>query len=136
MQDNTIADELLRLNQRLLQSIAERDWSTYQELSDPSLTAFEPESAGHLVKGLDFHAFYFQLGGGRSAQNTTMCAPCVRLLGEKGDVAIVAYVRLTQHADPTGTPITVAMEETRVWERQSGKWRHVHFHRAGSERNG
>src|SRR5437868_12241800 len=107
MQDNTIADELLRLNQRLLQSIAERDWSTYQELCDPSLTAFEPESAGQLVEGLDFHAFYFKLGGGRSAHNTTMCAPRVRLLGDKGSVALVVYVRLTQRVDPSGEAITI-----------------------------
>ncbi len=123
-------DELLRLNQRLLESIAERDWATYQELCDPSLTAFEPESMGQLVEGLDFHAFYFKLGGGRSSHNTTMCSPRVRLLGEKNDVAIVAYVRLTQRLDNDGTPCTVAVEETRVWHKQAGRWRHVHFHRS------
>src|SRR5437868_7669547 len=130
MQDNTIADELLRLNQRLLQSIAERDWSKYQELCDPSLTAFEPESAGQLVEGLDFHAFYFKLGGGRAAHNTTMCAPRVRLLGDKADVALITYVRLTQALDSTGAPFTAAVEETRVWQKQADDWRHVHFHRS------
>ncbi len=38
--------ELLQLNQRLLDSIAHADWATYQELCDPSLTAFEPEALG------------------------------------------------------------------------------------------
>ncbi len=123
-------DELLRLNQRLLQAIGERDWAVYQELCDPALTAFEPESAWQLVEGLDFHAFYFKLGGGRNPNNTTMCNPRVRLLGEDGDVALVTYVRLTQRVDPGSESVTAAMEETRVWERQKGKWWHVHFHRS------
>ena len=50
-------EELLRLNQRLLESIATADWAAYEELCDPSLTAFEPEALGQLVEGLDFHRF-------------------------------------------------------------------------------
>ena len=42
-----VVEELLRLNQRLLESIAAGDWAVYEELCDPSLTAFEPEAAGH-----------------------------------------------------------------------------------------
>jgi calcium/calmodulin-dependent protein kinase (CaM kinase) II len=125
-------DEVLLVNQRLLRAIGERDWATYQELCDPGLTAFEPESMGQLVEGLDFHAFYFKLGGGRNPNNTTMCNPRVRLLGPNGDVAVVTYVRLTQRIDSGGDTVTVAMQETRVWERQNGKWRHVHFHRSPS----
>src|SRR5262249_14639139 len=104
MENSVSAIELLRLNQRLLDCIANRDWATYQELCDPSLTAFEPESAGQLVEGLDFHAFYFKLGGGRSAHNTTMCAPRVRFLGGKGDAALITYVRLSQTLDGQGAP--------------------------------
>lgn len=129
MNDPT-TDELLRLNQRLLESIAAGDWATYQELCDPTLTAFEPEAAGHLVAGLDFHEFYFKLAGFRSAHNTTMVAPHVRILGEKSDVAVVAYVRLNQRVDSAGAPSTAAFEETRVWQRRNGEWRHVHFHRS------
>jgi calcium/calmodulin-dependent protein kinase (CaM kinase) II len=29
-----------------------------------------------------------------------------------------------------GEPVTLGFEETRVWQRQSGKWKHVHFHRS------
>jgi calcium/calmodulin-dependent protein kinase (CaM kinase) II len=47
-----------------------------------------------------------------------------------GGVAIVCYVRLVQRLDDAGKPITVRSEETRVWQRQSGAWRHVHFHRS------
>jgi len=125
MADPTI-DELLRLNERLLQSIATADWATYQELCDPTLTAFEPEAVGHLVEGMEFHRFYFNLGGARNPHHTTMSSPHVRLMG---DVAVMAYVRLNQRVGADGAPLTVAFEETRVWQRQEGRWRHVHFQR-------
>ena len=119
--------ELLRLNQQLLESIVTGDWNTYQKLCDPTLTCFEPEARGHLVEGLPFHRFYFDLGAAAGQRNTTMASPHVRLMG---DTALVNYVRLTQRAGTDGAPVTVPMEETRVWQRQSGVWKHVHFHRS------
>ena len=62
---DAVTQELLQLNQRLLDSIARADWKTYEELCDPSLSAFEPESQGQLVEGLPFHRFYFNLGGAK-----------------------------------------------------------------------
>jgi ketosteroid isomerase-like protein len=119
--------ELLQLNQRLLDSIAAGDWNTYQSLCDPSLTAIEPEApGGQIVEGLDFHRFYFDLGGIRGRHQTTMCSPGVRLMG---DAAVVAYVRLIQRVGTDGQPVTVASAETRVWQRIDGSWKHVHFHR-------
>src|SRR5262245_51250317 len=118
--------ELLALTQRLLDSISGGDWATYAELCDPSLTAFEPEAPGQLVCGLDFHRFYFDLGGIRGPHRTTMCSPHVRVMG---DVAVVSYARLIQRVGEGGAPATVASNETRVWQRQAGRWRHVHFHR-------
>ena len=117
---------LLQLTQQLLSAIASRDWATYQQLTDPSLTCFEPEACGHLVRGLPFHQFYFQLSGGSRPGNTTLVEPHVRLIG---DVAVVSYVRLIQAAGDDG-PRTTAYEETRVWHRQQGIWKHVHFHRS------
>ncbi len=119
--------ELLELNQRLLDSITLGDWATYQELCDPSLTALEPESLGHLVEGMDFHRYYFDLGGIRGRHQTTMCSPRVRLLG---DVAVLSYMRLVQRIGPDGNALTVGNAETRVWQRRDGRWRHVHFHRS------
>lgn len=124
---DAVTQELLHLNQRLLDSIAKADWTSYEELCDPSLTAFEPESQGQLVEGLPFHRFYFNLGGAKGEHNTTMCSPHVRVMG---DVAVVAYVRLNQRLDVQGAPVESAAEETRVWQRQGGRWRHVHFHRS------
>jgi Calcium/calmodulin dependent protein kinase II association domain len=124
---DAVTQELLGLNQRLLDSIARADWKTYEELCDPSLSAFEPESRGQLVEGMPFHRFYFNLGGVKGEHNTTMASPHVRLMGE---VAVVAYVRLNQRVDGQGAPVVSAVEETRVWQRQGGRWRHVHFHRS------
>ena len=53
-----IEDELLLLSERLLQAIDSKDWETYTQLCDVSLTAYEPEALGQLVEGLPFHYFY------------------------------------------------------------------------------
>ncbi|MSQ95140.1 MAG: DUF4440 domain-containing protein [Gemmataceae bacterium] len=125
MADN-VNSELLALNQRLLDSIARADWKTYQEFCDPTMTCFEPEAIGQLVEGLEFHHFYFHLGGATAPFHTTMASPHVRVMG---DVAVVCYVRLNQSVSG-GMPSTSAVGETRVWQKQDGVWKHVHFHRS------
>src|SRR5260370_19265237 len=107
------ADEVLALNLRLLDSILQGDWSTYMELCDESLTAFEPESVGQLVEGLPFHKFYFDLEPAKGSRQATMCSPHVRVMGE---VAGLSYVRLTQKVDATGSPVTIALSETPIWQ--------------------
>ena len=128
--ESSTVSEILELNRRLLESIVSGDWSTYQEICDPTLTAFEPETRGQLIEGMPFHNFYFQLGGSTGPHNISICAPHVRLLG--ANVAILSYVRLVQRLGDDGKPATSHCEETRVWERQNGTWRHVHFHRSVS----
>ena len=128
---DAVKRELLQLNQKLLDSIAEGDWTMYTELCDASLSAFEPEALGHLVEGLEFHQFYFKLSGGHVKPVNSMIDPHVRLIG---DAAILAYYRLTQGVDGQGQPFTRGTEETRVWQRKDGKWKHVHFHRSPSQR--
>ena len=124
--------EILALNQRLLDAIAQGDWGTYAALCDPALTAFEPEAVGHLVEGMEFHRFYFNLAGGHVKPRNTMCDVHIRVMG---DVAVVAYFRLTQFVDDSGNPGTRGTEETRVWQRQNGDWKHVHFHRSPSQKH-
>ena len=126
--DASLTAELLKLNQRLLDSIMAGDWQVYSALCDPTISAFEAEARGHLVEGMPFHHFYFQLGKPQVAPQATMCNPHVRLLGDHA--AVISYVRLTQKLDNAGAPVTSACEETRVWQRQAQGWRHVHFHRS------
>jgi calcium/calmodulin-dependent protein kinase (CaM kinase) II len=128
MIDSPIAAEVLTLNQKLLDSISAGDWQTYESLCSPDLTCFEPETRGHLVEGMAFHKFYFELGPSTGARNVTMATPHVRLLGD--DAAIVAYTRLVQRLDANGSPVTVRVEETRVWQRIERSWIMVHIHRS------
>ncbi len=126
------AQELLALNQKLLVAIVGGDWKGYAELCDSTLTCFEPEARGHVVEGMPFHKFYFDLGAGspKPAVGTqvTMASPHVRLMGS--DAAVLSYIRLNQKLNSAGEPMTVAVEETRVWQRIGGAWKHVHFHRS------
>jgi calcium/calmodulin-dependent protein kinase (CaM kinase) II len=128
MIDNPIATEILNLNQKLLDSIAAGDWPTYESLCSPDLTCFEPETLGHLVEGMAFHKFYFDLGPDAGSRNVTMATPHVRLLGD--DAAIVAYTRLVQRLDASSSPVTSRVEETRVWQRIDRSWMLVHIHRS------
>ena len=120
--------ELLAANQRLLESILAGDWQTYEELCDPSLSAFEPEGRGQLIEGMPFHRFYFDLGGAKGPKLVTMASPHVRMLGD--DAAVISYVRLVQTLDGNGSPVTLTTEETRIWQRKDARWKHVHFHRS------
>jgi ketosteroid isomerase-like protein len=122
-----VEKELVELNRKLLESIAKADWTTYAKLCDPTLTCFEPEALGNLVDGMAFHEFYFKLGAAREPFNTELASPHVRIMG---DVAVVCYVRLNQRSAADGSTTVRAVEETRVWQKQSGQWKHVHFHRS------
>jgi calcium/calmodulin-dependent protein kinase (CaM kinase) II len=122
-----VRQELLDLNQKLLDSITKADWKAYQSLCDASLTCFEPEAQGQLIQGLAFHEYYFKLGAVKGEHCTTMASPHVRILGV---TAILSYVRVNQRLQADGTPVTRLVEETRIWQRISGKWKHVHFHRS------
>jgi calcium/calmodulin-dependent protein kinase (CaM kinase) II len=77
---------------------------------------------------MPFHKFYFDLGPGAGSRNVTMATPHVRLLGD--GAAIVAYTRLVQRLDASGSPVTARVEETRVWQRVERSWKLVHIHRS------
>ena len=124
----TTEQELMELTLRLLESVADNDWDTYDDLCDSNLTSFEPEARGHLIDGMEFHRFYFDHGGHMGDHRSSIVDPRVRMLNS--DAALVTYVRLIQQIDSAGQPFTTAYEESRLWEKQSGKWQHVHFHRS------
>ena len=128
----TPAEEVLALTRRLLDAVAAADWKTYKDLVADDITCFEPEAKGQLVEGLPFHEYYFKLPASPSPTprhvNTTIASPTVKLLSP--DVALVAYVRLTQALDDAGRPVTRTSEETRIWQKRGDQWRHVHFHRS------
>ncbi len=121
--------EIIERTRRLVEAITQCDWATYAEICADDLTAIEPEAEGYLVQGMAFHKHYFDMADGSPYANvtTTIASPHVRLMG---DVAVIAYVRLTQRVGPDGNSHTSTTQETRVWQRQNDSWRHVHFHRS------
>jgi ketosteroid isomerase-like protein len=121
--------ELLTLNQKLLDSIFAGDWKVYAALCADDVTCFEPEGQGHLIHGLAFHKFYFDLPAGAAhvKPQVTMASPVVRMLGD--EAALVMYTRLVQVNTPNG-PATKRTEETRVWQKIAGSWKLAHLHRS------
>lgn len=119
--------ELLELSRKLLTAIDAGDWAGYAALCDESITCFEPEALGHLVAGLPFHKYYFDLPAGKSPKQSTIAAPHVRVMG---NAAVVTYTRVVQKLDGQGSPVSVGVMETRVWQKSAGDWKHVHFHRS------
>jgi calcium/calmodulin-dependent protein kinase (CaM kinase) II len=122
--------EIIALTRDLIESITQSDWPTYARLCADDLTSFEPEANGHLVQGMGFHKHYFEMADQSpyAGVTTTLSSPHVRMLGD--DVAVIAYVRLTQRASVDGKTQTTSTQESRVWQRIDGQWRHVHFHRS------
>jgi len=129
---NDLSQQLLELNQKLLVSIVSGDWKTYESLCDPSISCFEPEARGQLAVGMAFHKYFFDLPGTpqKPAKNVIMSQPHVRLLGDSA--AVLSYVRLTQSLDESGVAHIGRVEETRVWQKINGQWKHVHFHRSAN----
>lgn len=123
---STPEQELLAVSQQLLQHIDAGDWSAYAALCDERITCFEPEAEGHLVVGLPFHKFYFDLPASGQKRLSSISSPHIEV---HGDMGLVCYVRLVQKATPEG-PVTVASNETRVWRRDGQSWKHIHFHRS------
>jgi ketosteroid isomerase-like protein len=123
----TPEESLLEASRKLLKSIDAGDWKAYSALCDDSLTCFEPEAEGHLVTGMPFHKFYFDLPPSKSPRLSSISSPDVRVIG---DVGIVCYVRLVQKLDASGAPITATVSETRIWRKEGEKWKHIHFHRS------
>jgi len=140
--------EIIKLTENIIEAINNGDLEQYTKLADPHMTAFEPESVGNLVAGMDFHKFYFENNSvsmtttgskfnnsASSGRNTTILNPHVHLLGE--DAAVIAFVRLTQYWDKnlSNAPATSQHEETRIWHRKDSKWQMVHVHRSTSSAN-
>ncbi len=121
-------DELLTLTRDLLLAIDTRDWAAYEQLCDSQLSAFEPEANGHLIVGLPYHKFYFDLPKSAARRQSSISSPHVRICD--GGTAVVSYTRLVQSLSSDGAVAESASSETRVWTKTAGGWKHVHFHRS------
>jgi len=87
--------EIIDLTKKLLDSIVRKDFKEYEEICAKDLTSFEPEGQGHLIKGLPFHKFYFDLESSSPYNGKQhIFSPVVRFIGETG--AVIAYNRVIQ----------------------------------------
>ncbi len=123
--------EILAINQAMLESVAKGDWATYAQVCSDDVSCFEAENEGHLVEGLPFHHFYFDLDADNSATRSpitvTMARPHLRWLND--NAVVISYTRLTQKIN-NRTPTTATCSETRVRQRLEHKWQQVHVHRS------
>ncbi len=123
--------DILAENQAMLESVVRGDWDTYAGFCAEDLSCFEAETNGVLAEGLPFHRYYFELpGDGQSAPapiNVSMARPHLRWLAE--NAVVLSYTRLTQKLN-NGVPVTASCTETRIWQRQEGRWKQVHVHRS------
>ncbi|XP_072232789.1 calcium/calmodulin-dependent protein kinase type II delta chain-like [Leuresthes tenuis] len=124
--------EIIKVTKQLIEAINNGDFEAYAKICDPGLTSFEPEALNQLVKGMNFHRFYFEnaLSKGKLPIHTILLNPHVHLIGD--EAAFIAYIRLTQYIDDNGKPRTMQSEETRIWHRRDSMWQNIHFHRSGS----
>ncbi len=110
---------------RLLHGIRDGDIEIYKELVSDKLTCFEPETQGHNVKGLDFHLFFMQNSKVSHPYHIELVDPVINVYG---DTAYAAYT-LIQNTYDQGEYTIKSVNETRIFNKQDGKWKLVHFHR-------
>lgn len=132
------AEHIIQLTTELNQSILDKNFEKYKELTSEELTCFEPEGEGHLIHGLKFHEFYYRKDMPKLDSNLTIMSPFVKFLGNN-TVAIIAYVKTLQILDTKSQQFkTIFCEETRVWnlDETKKKWIHVHVHRSPYHKSG
>jgi len=129
MDNGSETNSILDLTQKLLDSIAKKDWDTYVSLVEEKMTSIEPESANNFIEGTDFHKFYFKLPNGSVNKiKENIIQPTIKYYGE---VAIICYKRLTQvFTDDNKRSETKSCSETRIWRKVENTWKLVHSHRS------
>ncbi|XP_057711374.1 calcium/calmodulin-dependent protein kinase type II delta 1 chain-like [Corythoichthys intestinalis] len=123
--------EIIEATKKLLTAIAAGDLDAYKKMCHPSLTSFESESLGVLVKSTEFHRYFIEnVVQQPGVSHTLIVSPYVHMLGE--DAAYITYIRLTQNIGADKKGQTSRAEETRIWQRENGAWLNIHFHRTGA----
>jgi len=120
--------ELLEITWRMLEAIHAGDAETYAALSSLDLSCFE-DVCPYRVDGLEFHLAQIRQMAAhpeRRPARFDLLSPRVQV---HGDTGIVTYTRLMTF-DTGAAPRFTTSNETRVFVRQDGGWKMVHFHRS------
>lgn len=120
---------MLSLNQLLLDSIKNRDWSTYDKLTEKEFSCIEPETDNLYYEGKNFHKTYFDnpIESYKDINITeSMVNPVVKIYS---DICVLCYTRLIQISTKTGVDVK-RLAETRIWRKQGAEWKLNHYHKS------
>jgi len=110
----------------LLHAVQKADISSYLELVSENVSCFEPETHGHLLKGIGLHRFLVEESEPVEKYHIELVDPAIRI---NGDMAYVAYTLLLTELHETGETIQ-SESVTRIFEKQGNAWKMIHFHRS------
>jgi calcium/calmodulin-dependent protein kinase (CaM kinase) II len=116
--------EIYDLTLDLLHAIRHGDVEKYKKYSSKTLTAIEPETSGLVVKGLEFHLFFLQ-NTQRKEFHIELVNPIIKVYN---DTAYIAYT-LIENRLFDGKFNLKSVFETRIYHKEEGQWKMVHFHR-------
>ena len=111
---------------KLLHAVEKADVETYRQLVSNEVTCFEPETGGAQVKGRSMHLFFVKNSIVPDQYFFEIIDPTFKVYG---DAAIAAYTFLLTEISDGETAISTE-NVTRIFHREQGVWKMVHFHRS------
>lgn len=127
--DKTFSEEereIYQITLDLLHAIRRGQVDMYRELCSPSLTCIEPETSGNVVEGLDFHLFFLSHINKKLEYHIEILNPIIKVFN---DTAYISYSLLSNIYENSSFNLKTVFE-TRIYNKENGKWRMVHFHRS------
>ena len=110
----------------LLNVIQQGDSLKYKEMTNDNLTCFEPGTQDLPVEGLPFHNLWLNEIPSNEPYHIEIINPTYRIIGNVGYAAYSLIVGRVVDGIPQARKST----ETRIFEKNSGKWKMIHFHRS------
>lgn len=110
----------------LLHSIQTADVEAYLCRVSEDVSCFEPETRGHLLRGLGLHRYLVEKSAPVENYHIELIDPLIRV---SGDMAFIAY---TLHlTEIIGNEEQICAENvTRIFQKENFVWKMVHFHRS------
>ncbi len=110
----------------LLHAVQKADINTYMERVSEEVTCFEPETRGHLLRGVGLHKLLVEQAVPVETYHIELIDPVIQV---EGDMAFAAYtLHLTEIMDKAET--IHSENVTRIFLRDKGAWKMIHFHRS------
>jgi len=110
----------------LLHSIQRADIQAYLRRVSDQVSCFEPETLGHLLKGIGLHRYLVEQAEPVENYHIELMDPVIKVAK---DMAFAAYtLHLTEKIDKQDR--IQSENVTRIFQREKGVWKMVHFHRS------